>query len=83
MISNNNTNFNLSYHPPNPCLLLLPRSLMLSPLYNPCPFSVAYMAVLDIHLRKQDIITLEMPEQIDWRAKQSSQVACVSEDLRF
>ena len=30
MISNNNTNLNLSYHPPNPCLLLLPRSLMLS-----------------------------------------------------
>ena len=31
MISNNNTNLNLSYHPSNPCLLLLPRSLMLSP----------------------------------------------------
>ena len=30
MISNNNTNLNLSYHPPNPCLFLLPRSLMLS-----------------------------------------------------
>ena len=30
MISNNNTNLNPSYHPPNPCLLLLPRSLMLS-----------------------------------------------------
>ena len=30
MISNNNNNLNLSYHPPNPCLLLLPRSLMLS-----------------------------------------------------
>ena len=27
----NNTNLNLSLHPPNPCLLLLPRSLMLSP----------------------------------------------------
>ena len=25
MISKNNTDFNLSYHPPNPCLLLLPR----------------------------------------------------------
>ena len=31
MISDNNTNLNLSYHPPNPCLLLLPRSLILSP----------------------------------------------------
>ena len=30
MISNNSTNLNLYYHPPNPCLLLLPRSLMLS-----------------------------------------------------
>ena len=35
MISDNNTNLNLSYHPPNPCLLLLPRSLMLPP---PPPF---------------------------------------------
>ena len=31
MISDNNNNLNLSYHPPNPCLLLLPRSLILSP----------------------------------------------------
>ena len=31
MISNNNTNLNLSYYPPNLCLLLLPRSLMLLP----------------------------------------------------
>ena len=31
MISNNDTNWNLSFHPPNPCLLLLPRSLMLPP----------------------------------------------------
>ena len=30
MISNNNISLNLSYHPPNPCLLLLPRSHMLS-----------------------------------------------------
>ena len=30
MISNNDTNLNLSFHPPNPCLLPLPRSLMLS-----------------------------------------------------
>ena len=31
MISNNSSNLNLSFHPPNPCLLLLPRSVMLSP----------------------------------------------------
>ena len=31
MISNNDTNLNMSFHPPNPCLLLLPRSPMLSP----------------------------------------------------
>ena len=31
MISNNDTNLNLSFHAPNPCLLLLPRSVMLSP----------------------------------------------------
>ena len=31
MISNNNTNLNLSYYPPSLCLLLLPRSLMLLP----------------------------------------------------
>ena len=39
MISDNNTNLNLSYHPPNPCLLLLPRSLILSP---PLPFPSPY-----------------------------------------
>ena len=36
MISDNNTNLNLSYYPPNPCLLLLPRSLILS-LFEYCP----------------------------------------------
>ena len=41
MISNNNTNLNLSYHPPNPCLLLLPRSLMLSPSSLPFPLSLS------------------------------------------
>ena len=30
MISNNDTNLNLSFHPPNPCLLPLPRFLTLS-----------------------------------------------------
>ena len=37
MISNNDTNLNLSFHPPNPCLLLLPRSLMLFPSLPPFP----------------------------------------------
>ena len=35
MISNNDTNLNLSFDPPNPCLLLLLISLMLSP--SPLP----------------------------------------------
>ena len=35
--SNNNTNLSLSFHPPNPCLLLLPRSLMLSHSPPPLP----------------------------------------------
>ena len=38
MISSNNNNLDLSFHPPNPCLLLLPRSLMLSPSLFPPPF---------------------------------------------
>ncbi len=42
MISNNDTNLNLSYHPPNPCLLLLPRSLMLPPLPPPSPSPYPY-----------------------------------------
>ena len=37
MISNNDTNLNLSFHPPNLCLLLLPRSLMLSLSRPPFP----------------------------------------------
>ena len=42
MNSNNTTNLNLSFHPPNPCLLLLPRShaLSLPPLHmHPSTFS--------------------------------------------
>ena len=41
MISHTYTNLNLSYHPPNPCLLLLPRSLMLSP--SPLPYVPIYI----------------------------------------
>ena len=47
MISNNDTNLNLSFHPPNPCLLLLPRSLMLSPSPftppSPYPYASIYI----------------------------------------
>ena len=42
MISDNTTNLNLSYHRPNPCLLLLPRSLILSPPPHPLPFPSPY-----------------------------------------
>ena len=42
MISDNNTNLNLSYHPPNPCLLLLPGSFILSP---PPPFRSPYPSI--------------------------------------
>ena len=41
MISNNDTNLNLSFHPTNPCLLLLLRSLMLSPSPLPSPLSLS------------------------------------------
>ena len=47
MISDNNTNLNLSYRPPNPCLLLLPRSLMLYrprfPFPSPYPYASIYI----------------------------------------
>ena len=45
MISNNNTNLNLSFHPPNPCLLLLPRSLMLPPPPFPSPSPYPYASI--------------------------------------
>ena len=45
MISNNNTNLNLSFHPPNPCLLLLPRSHMLSPSPIPSPSPYPYASI--------------------------------------
>ena len=37
MISDNNTNLNLSYHPPNPCLLLLPNLSCSPPHLFPSP----------------------------------------------
>ena len=40
------TNLNLSFHSPNPCLLLLPRSLMLSlppPSPSPYPYASIYI----------------------------------------
>ena len=55
MISNNklnNTNLNLSYHPPNPCLLLLPRSLMLSPSPLPFPLSLS-LSTFKCHTQTQ------------------------------
>ena len=45
MISNNDTNLNLYFHPPNPCLLLLPRSLMLSPSPFPPPSPYLYASI--------------------------------------
>ena len=47
MISNNDTNLNLSFDPPNPCLLRLPRSLMLStsPPPHPYPYASIYIQV--------------------------------------
>ena len=53
MISDNNTNLNLSYHPPNSCLLLLPRSLILSHLPLPFPLSLS----ICIHLHSTDTHT--------------------------
>ena len=41
MISNNDTNLNLFFHPPNLCLLLLTRSLMLSPSPLPSPLALS------------------------------------------
>ena len=49
-----------------------------------------HVSMFDIHLRKtQWVYTVldvpeskEITEQIDWRAKQPSQAACVSEDLK-
>ena len=53
MISNNHTNLNLSYHPPNPCLLLLPRSLMLYrprfPFPSPYPYASIYIQLPHTH----------------------------------
>ena len=46
MISNNDINLSLPLHPPNPCLLLLPRSLMLSPsLLFPSPSPYPYASI--------------------------------------
>ena len=41
MISNHDTNLNLSFHPPNPCLFFMPRSLILSPSPLPSPLSLS------------------------------------------
>ena len=52
-------------------------------------YQLVSMSMFDIHLEKSFGCTvLNMPEskgmteQIDWRAKQSSQAGCVSEDLK-
>ena len=45
MISNKDTNLNLSFRPPSPCLLLLPRSLMLSPSSLPSPSPYPYASI--------------------------------------
>ena len=56
MISDNNTSLNLSYQPPNLCLLLLPRSLILPPpppspfpFHFPYPYASIYIQLLHTH----------------------------------
>ena len=51
-----------------------------------------YVSMFSIHLRRETLVQVstaldmpewrEMTEQTDWREKQPSQVACVSEDLK-
>ena len=71
MISNNDTNLNLSFHPPNPCLLLLPRSLTLSRSLPPPPppppptpshaYSAGQNSVADLLLASDPALLVSAP----------------------